>query len=82
MNKLFTILLIVAFVVIAYVSLLAINPVIVEVTSTAANQTDPSNFASNHYAIKTFPIWMWFIPGLCGVIGVVVTLKKNNTGRR
>lgn len=66
----------------AYIMFAAEQPVINDITSTANASIDGTLFPETKGFVNWFPLLMWGIPGLAGVIGLVYFLKywKGNNG--
>lgn len=80
MNKLGTVAMIVGFVIVAYLFLLVAMPVITDAVSTAnttmAATSNMSNYPGTQEAVLATPWVLFFVPGVIGIIAVVITLKR------
>jgi hypothetical protein len=83
-SKIFILVLIWAFVGLAYLVLAAampgINSIVSSVNATLVATSNMSNYPGAQQAITTSPIWIWVIPGGVGVISSVVVLKRESDG--
>ena len=74
------------FVIVAYLILAVTMPAGRELVSQAATDlaasANMSNFPGTQGFVESSPVWIWFIPGLVGIIITVVTLKKSDDIRR
>lgn len=68
---------IVVAVVVVYVIMGALQPTVNALIQTANASGNWTNFESTQAAINGFPIYMWAIPGLVGVVAIVITLKSG-----
>lgn len=80
MNKLGTVTIIVGVVIIAYLFLLVVMPVMVDAVSTAnttmAATSNMSNYPGTQEATLATPWVLFFVPGVIGMIAIVITLKR------
>ena len=76
MNKIFKIALLAGAVVFSYVLLLALQPVTNALVATANASGTWTGFESTQAAILGWPIIVWFIPGLVGVVLTAVIWKS------
>jgi hypothetical protein len=81
MNKLGTVGIIVGFVIVAYLLLLVFMTVIVDSASSAnatmAATSNMSNYPGTAEGIIAAPWILWFVPGVVGMIAIIVVLKKS-----
>ncbi len=66
----------------AYIMLAAAYPAIqVMVADSSASigaSTNATDFPGAKAAIDSSPVWIWFIPGLVGIITSVIVLKRRD----
>jgi len=83
-NKIFWVVFIWFAVVVAYIflaiSMPAQNEIIVSVNTTLASGSsgNMSNFPGTQEVIQTAPVWLWFIPGLVGIVSTVMVLVRKS----
>jgi len=80
MNKLGAIAIIVGMVIIAYLFLLVAMPVIADAVSTTnttmAATSNMTNYPGTQEATLATPWVLFFVPGVIGIISVIITLKR------
>ena len=80
MNKLGTVAIIVALVIVCYLFLLVVMPVIVDTTITAnttmSATSNMSNYPGTSEAVIATPWILLFVPGVVGMVAVIVVLKR------
>ena len=68
-------------IIIAYLALAFMFPAFVEIVSTAntsiAASANMSNFPGTLPVVNSAPLWIWAVPGLVGIVGTVIVLKKG-----
>ena len=72
MKKIFIDCIIVGAVIFAYVFLAAVQPGINDIIASANSSGNWTHFKDAQAVVNSFPIYMWFIPGLCGLVLIVV----------
>lgn len=78
-NKFVGLFLIWLFVIIAYIIIAIGMPAVRELSGVASTELEASanmsNFPGTTGLVESSPIWIWFVPGLVGMIATVWTLK-------
>lgn len=80
-QKLFMLGIVWVLVAVAYIILATMMPAINELVSTAntslVESANMSNFPGTQEAVTSAPLWLWFIPGMVGIVVSVIMLKKG-----
>lgn len=82
-QKLFWLFVIWVGVVVSYIMLAvmmpAFNEIVVSTNTTLASGAsgNMSNFPGTQEAVQTFPVYVWAIPGLCGIVFTAIMLVKR-----
>ena len=67
-------------VIFAYIIMAAIMPAFTDIVSTANTtiqaSANMSNLPGTMGVVQTAPVWIWFIPGVVGLVSTVVMLRK------
>ena len=81
-NKFVGLIVIWVFVILAYLILAVTMPAGRELASQAATDLEASanmsNFPGAQGFVESSPVWIWFIPGLVGMIITVTTLRAGD----
>jgi hypothetical protein len=80
MYKFFLIGLIVIGVIVAYFFIGAEQPLVNDIITTANASANWTGMESAQNAMNAYPIYMWFIPAIVGIVSVVVVLRSRNDG--
>lgn len=84
-NKIIAIIVILLCVIGAYIILAVTLPAGRELVETAATELEASanmdNFPGTLGVVETAPLWIWFLPGIVGVIATVMVLRPGNQQR-
>jgi len=72
MQKLGATVFLVIVVIFVYFLMTALQPMTNEMVATANTSANWTNFESTQNAILAYPIYQWFLPGLLGVVGLVI----------
>lgn len=63
-----------------YIFLAVGMPVIVEITEVSTAEMHATacmtQFPGTVEAVESAPVWMWFIPGLVGIVATVILLRQ------
>lgn len=73
--KYFYVLLVIGIIVVSYILIAAEQPAINQIVETANASANWTGFEDAQNTMNAFPIYMWAIPGFCGIILVVYFLK-------
>ena len=80
MHKIGRIAIVVVMVIAVYLFMLVVMPTIVDIVSSANSTMDASSnmsmYPGTSPAVLATPWFLWFVPGVVGMIAVVVILKK------
>lgn len=86
MGKLGTLILIWVFVLVAYILLGTMMPAYSEITSDVSTSIQASCNTSEHPgivgAVESFPVYVWIIPGIVGMVSTVYVLKYSDAVNR
>lgn len=66
-----------AYVIMAF-TMPATNEIITSANASLAASANMSNLPGTQEMVQTAPIWLWFIPGLVGVVFMVGVLVKKD----
>ncbi|MBU1027405.1 MAG: hypothetical protein KKA31_06725 [Candidatus Margulisbacteria bacterium] len=77
MNKFLSVAGIILLLVIVYLVLTAAMPTITTITVDTGNASGMSDYPETQAAIRSAPIWIYFLPGVIGIAAIVVMLKKK-----
>ena len=77
MGKVTFSLVVIALVVLTYLILTAAMPVFVATSNTAASDPSMASFPSAEAALRTSPIWIYFIPGIVGIVAIAIKLRSK-----
>jgi hypothetical protein len=72
MRKILLDILIVGGVVFAYIMMSAFQPGVNDIIATVNASMPAVGFGETKAVINSYPLYSWFIPGLCGLIAIVV----------
>jgi hypothetical protein len=78
--KYLMVLAVIAAIVLVYVLLSAEQPAINDLIETANLSANWTGFKETQAAVNSFPIYIWAIPGLVGLVAIVYYLKFWNRG--
>lgn len=76
-KKIMLIILIVVGVVITYLVMAAIQPAVNDIISTANASANWTGFESTQAAVNSYPIYCWFLPGIVGLVAIVVVVRSG-----
>lgn len=71
---------IIVIVVFLYVFFAATQPATNAIIETANATANWTGFESTQAVINAWPLYMWFLPGLFGIVGLVITWRFPNAG--
>ena len=77
MNKVIRDIMIVGGVILTYVLMAAFQPGVVAIIETVNMSSNWTGFSSTQDAINAYPLYSWFLPGLVGIIAVVVNHHQS-----
>lgn len=77
MKKVFYDFIIVAGVVLTYIILAAFQPGTNTIMATVNASIDPA-FPDMKAAVNSYPLWSWFLPGLIGLVTIIINHKSTD----